>query len=637
MEKISTHTEHPLDPCTGDELTKAVAILRDTGRLSDAAAFSCGFPQEPPKHLVLEFQPGMPFERVVRLIGHDRAKGRSFDALVSITHGKLAEFSWVEDGQAPISSADYIRLLKLVHANDEWKQALQERGIEDPSKIHLEPWVSGTRHADMGPHARAIRALAFLREQPEDNYYAKPIEGLIAFVDLDAGTVLVEDYGVAPIPAQSAEYAAGRLDKLRDDLQPLEITQPDGPSFDVQGQEIRWQKWRMRFAVNPVEGLVLYDVRYDDDGRVRPVLYRASLSDMVVPYGDTSPMHAWKHAFDAGEAMMGSLTNSLTLGCDCVGEIHYFDNTLLTPRGTPTVVENAVCLHEEDYGILWKHTNAFNPDLPPEVRRSRRLVLSTVHTVGNYEYGFFWYFYQDGTIQMEVKLTGVIAVSAVGDANGSDTAPLVAPGIASPIHQHLFCFRLDFNLDGPDNSVCEVEVEPLPPGAENPHESGFRAVSRVLGTEAEARRDLDPARSRSWRVINPNANNRLGTPVGYKLLPQASAPMLSGPNSLPSRRAGFARHHLWVTPYAGDELYADAGPFTNLHSGEAGLPVYTRQNRNTENTDIVVWHTFAATHVPRPEDWPVMPVEYAGFTLMPVGFFDRNPALDVPPSTQCRR
>ena len=635
MEENRAHPEHPLDPCSGDELTEAVSILRNTGRLSDTAAFSCGFPQEPPKHLVRGFRSGMTFERVVRLIGHDRAKGRSFDALVSLTHEKLTELKWVEDGQAPISSADYFRLVELVNASEDWAIALKKRGVEDLSMVHVELWVAGARHGDMEPHARTIHAIAFLHKHPGDNFYARPIEGLMAIVDLDSGQVLVEDYGVTPVPEESAEYAAERLDKLRDDLKPLEITQPDGPSFEVEGQVIRWQKWRMRIAVSPVEGLVLYDVRYDDDGRDRPVLYRASLSDMVVPYGDTSPMHYWKNAFDGGEAMMGYQANSLTLGCDCVGEIHYFDNTILMPHGKPRLVENAVCLHEEDYGILWKHTNVYNPKAPPEVRRSRRLVISMVHTIGNYEYGFFWYFYQDGTIQVEVKLTGVVGVSVVAEGGGSDMAPLIAPGIASPIHQHLFCFRLDFNLDGPDNSVCEVDVLPLPRGPQNPHDSGFHAVTRVLCNEEEARREVAPALSRTWRVINPNVNNRLGNPVGYKLLPQASAPMLTGPDSLHTQRAGFARHNLWVTPFAPDELYADAGPFTNLHSGAAGLPIYTAQNRNTENTDIVVWHTFGVTHVPRPEDWPVMPVEYAGFTLMPVGFFDCNPALDVPPSRHC--
>ncbi len=635
MNSITYKSAHPLDPCSAEELTLAVSILREANELSEQATFACGFPVEPPKDLVLQFQEGMEFHRLIRLIGHDRTRKQSFDARVSLTDHKLIELSWIDDGQAPVSGADYLRMLELVKPNAEWVAAVKKRGIEDVSKVHLEPWVCGQPHPDMHPRARAVRAIAFLCERPEANYYAKPIEGLIAHVDLDEGVVLVEDHGVVPIPQDGSEYAAAAMDGFREDVEPLEITQPEGPSFTVEGQVIRWQKWRMRIAVNPVEGLVLYDVRYNDDGRERPILYRASLSDMVVPYGDSSPMHNWKHAFDAGETLMGHGGNSLKLGCDCLGEIHYFDNTILRPDGKPLLVENAVCLHEEDFGILWKHTNAFNPKLPPEVRRKRRLVVSMIHTVGNYEYGFFWYFYQDGTIQLEVKLTGIVGVSLVADGQGTESAPLVAPGIASPVHQHLFCFRLDFNLDGQDNSVCEVDVEPQPIGPRNPNDNTFKTVSRLLRSEQEAQRDNAPERSRVWKVINPNVTNSMGSPVGYKLLAQASPPLLSGKGSLHYQRAGFARHNLWVTPYADEELYADAGPFTNLHSGNAGLPVYTEQDRNTENADLVVWHTFGVTHVPRPEDWPIMPVEYAGFMLMPVGFFNANPSLDVPPAGHC--
>ena len=625
--------KHPLDPCSADELTRAVAILRDANALSSEATFACGFPAEPPKEMVLQFEEGMAFDRVIRLIGHDRLAKQSFDALVSLSNQALVELNWIEDGQAPVSVADYFRLLELINASDEWADALRKRGIEDLSLVHVEPWVAGVRHPEMHSQARAMRALAFVREKAEDNYYAKPIEGLIAYLDLDDGKVIVEEHGVVPIPNESSDYAAAKMDGFREDIKPIEITQPEGPSFTVKGHVIEWQKWKLRIAVNPIEGLVLYDVRYKDEGRDRPILYRASLSDMVVPYGDASPMHNWKHAFDGGEALIGYQGNSLKRGCDCLGEIYYFDNTMLRPDGEPELVENVVCLHEEDFGILWKHTNVFNPGLPPEVRRKRRLVVSMIHTIGNYEYGFFWYFYQDGSIQLEAKLTGIVAVSAVTE--GSDMAPLVAPGIASPLHQHLFCFRLDFNIDGGSNTVSEVDVEPLAAGPQNPLSSYYRTVSRVLRSEQEAQRALAPERSRSWQVMNPNVTNSMGNPVAYKLLAQASPSFLSGEGSWAYKRAGFARHNLWVTPYAQDELYADAGPFTNLHSGNAGLPVYTQQDRNIENTDVVLWHTFGVTHVPRPEDWPVMPVEYAGFMLMPVGFFDRNPALDVPPSGHC--
>ena len=632
---VNTETNsHPLDRCSAVELEAAVALLKQSGNLSEEAFFVSGFADEPDKEVVLSFKVGTPFERVIRLIGHDPKQKQSFDARVSLTKNELAQFLWIEDGQAAVTGVDVIKSIKLLYTNSDWLEAMSKRGIEDLSLVHVEPWVAGRRPEGMSANARAFSAIFFLHKELEDNHYARPVEGLIAHVDLDSDQVIIEDHGVVPIPEDDGEYAANRVQSLRQDLKPLEIIQPEGPSFEVEGQVIRWQKWKMHVSLNPVEGLVLHDVRYDDDGKDRPILYRASLSDMVVPYGDSSPMHNWKHALDSGETNMGHGANSLSLGCDCLGEIYYFDNTILKSNGEAQEVKNVICLHEEDYGVLWKHTNMMLEKPIPEVRRSRRLVVSCFHTVGNYEYGFYWYFYQDGTIQMEVKLTGHIGVSVVPDGLGTDTSPMVAPMISSPIHQHLFCFRLDFNLDGAQNTVCETNVEALPVGPDNPLNSGFRAVTTSFKSESEAKREVDPAKSRSWKVINAGVRNQVDQPVGYKLLPQSSPVMLSGDQSLPAKRGAFAKHNLWVTPYRSDELYADAGPFANLHSGEAGLPAYTSKDRAIDDTDLVVWHTFGVTHVPRPEDWPIMPVEYAGFTLLPVGFFDQNPALDVPPPSK---
>jgi primary-amine oxidase len=222
--------------------------------------------------------------------------------------------------------------------------------------------------------------------------------------------VRVEDHSVVPVPQQKGNYTAEAAGE-RKDLRSLEITQPEGTSFEVNGHEIRWQKWRMRIGFTPREGLVLYTVGYEDDGRVRPILYRASLSEMVVPYGDPRPGQWRKNAFDAGEFNVGALANSLEHGCDCLGEIRYFDAVVADGNGNPLTIRNAVCLHEEDYGLLWKHCDMRTQDT--EVRRSRRLVISFIATIGNYEYGFFWYFYQAGTIEFEGKLTGIVSTGAL--------------------------------------------------------------------------------------------------------------------------------------------------------------------------------------------------------------------------------
>jgi len=361
---------------------------------------------------------------------------------------------------------------------------------------------------------------------------------------------------------------------------------------------------------------------------VRPIIYRASVSDMIVPYADPTANHFWKCAFDAGEYGLGKLANALELGCDCLGYIHYFDVPVADDYGTPAVMKNAICLHEEDYGILWKHYEFRNETF--EVRRSRRLVISFFTTVGNYDYGFYWYFYQDGTIQLEVKLTGIIQTAAVAPGQAYPWGGMVAEGLGGPTHQHFFNARLHMMVDGEGNSVTEHEFKPRPFGPDNPYGNVFDTSSRTLSYEQEAAREADGRTGRYWKIINPNQTNSVGGPTGYKLLAHAAPVMLAQENCYMTARGGFATKHLWVTRYAPDERYA-SGEFPNQHAGGDGLPKYVAQNRAIENEDIVVWHTFGATHVCRPEDFPVMPVEYVGFALKPNGFFAENPAMDLPP------
>ena len=634
MPTLNPAPSHPLDPFTASELTRAVELLRASDQVSEAARFSAALPVEPSKQVVRDFKKGDAFAREVRLVGYDPKKVGSFDAHVSLDRGEVLGFGRTEGGQAPLNMMDFVRAMQIVKEDPGWQAAMRKRGVEDFTHAQIDPWPAGGFPPEEIPEGtRMMRAISFARDSKTDNGYAHPVEGLMAYVDLENERVArLDDYGVVPLPREPGNYDTSSVGPLREDLRPIEITQPEGPSFEVDGHAIRWQKWNFRISLHPIHGLVLHDVGYEDGGCVRKILHRASLSDMVVPYSETSPMHGWKHVFDASETAMGQFANSLKLGCDCLGEIRYFDSTLLGFNGNPVTVENAICMHEEDYGILWKHTDLHGDEV--EVRRSRRLVVSAIHTVGNYEYGFFWYFYLDGTIQMEVKLTGIVGVSATVDSQLSETSAMVAPNISSPNHQHLFCFRLDFAVDGDENSLYEVNAVADPIGPENPNGTVFRAVSTPLSSEKEAMREVNAASSRCWKIVNPGSLNQVGQPVAYKLLPQATPTMLAHESSVHARRAGFARHNLWATAYEPNEMSA-AGEFTNLNPGPDGLPVYTENDRPLENTDLVVWHTFGLTHVPRPEDWPVMPVEYCGFSLLPVGFFDRNPALDVPPSKNC--
>jgi primary-amine oxidase len=291
------------------------------------------------------------------------------------------------------------------------------------------------------------------------------------------------------------------------------------------------------------------------------------------------------------------------------------------------VIRNAICIHEEDFGILWKHTDVFNGSA--QTRRQRRLVVSSWATVGNYDYGFYWYFYLDGTIEHEVKMTGALFTAAYPGGDHPHSAE-VAPGLGGPVHQHLFSARLDMTVDGLVNAVDEVDLSGLPVGPDNPYGNAIAQSVTRLRTEAQAARRCDPARARTWRVLSTERANRYGRPTGYTLYPEGAPVLLADPSSSVHARAGFATNHLWVTRYDPAQRYP-AGDFVNQHPGGAGLPAYVAADRDVDGADIVLWHTFGPTHFPRPEDWPVMPVARCGFTLKPTGFFDRNPALGVPP------
>jgi primary-amine oxidase len=264
-----------------------------------------------------------------------------------------------------------------------------------------------------------------------------------------------------------------------------------------------------------------------------------------------------------------------------------------------------------------------------EVRRSRRLVVSFIATVGNYEYGFFWYFYQDGTIQLEIKLTGIMSTAAIPPGETTKYGQLLGDGLYAPIHQHIFNVRLDMMVDGPNNSVYETNTE-AEQREQNPYLNAFFARSTLLKTEFEAQRTVNPFTCRSWTVVNPASLNKVGEPVGFKIVPGENTLPFTDPEASAMQRAGFALKNLWVTPFNEAERYA-AGEYPNQHIGRAGLPEWTAQNRSIENTGVVVWYTMNHHHVARLEDWPVMPTGYIGFSLKPAGFFNHSPALDVPP------
>jgi primary-amine oxidase len=628
----STTVRHPLDPLTTEEFRNTAAILRRDRGLDARWRFASIELKEPSKDVVGSFSPGDPVAREARVVCWNREDGQAYKSLVSLTEDRVVAWEHRPGEQPNITNDEFHECDVALREDARVVEALAARGITVLDKVLFDVWAyGGSLIADRYRGMRVGWTDIWYRDHEDSNPYANPVNGLKFIVDLNRMEVLeIEDTFEVDKPDVMGEYLPKYVPMpMREEPEPLEITQPEGTSFVLDGNEIRWQKWSLRVGFNYREGLVLYTVGYEDGGRVRPVAHRMSFAEMVVPYRDPSPEHYRRTAFDVGEWGLGYMTTSLELGCDCLGEIRYLDAVLSDAEGEPYTIKNAICIHEEDDAILWKHVDDI---AGAEVRRSRRLVVSFHATVANYEYLVYWRFYQDGNIECEVRATGIMVTTSFAEGEQPSYGALIDERTYAPYHQHFLVARLDLDVDGEGNTVYMSESEALPVGPDNPY--GLALVQRnvPLRTEEEGKQDYDWQTQRSWKVVNDNARNGLGTPSAYKLVPGGCFPAMLDPSSPVLKRAGVIGHTLWVTPFREDERWP-CGEFVNQSEEDTGLTRWTQQNRPIENTDVVLWYVFGLHHITRPEEWPVMPVETVSFWLKPAGFFDRNPALDVPPTS----
>ncbi|KAK4257031.1 hypothetical protein QN277_006676 [Acacia crassicarpa] len=669
-------SSHPLDPLSAAEIAVAVATVRaagDTPEVRDAMRFIEVVLLEPEKHVVAladayffpPFQPSLvpktkvgptfPIKlppRCAKLVVYNKKSNQTSVWIVQLSEvhavtrgghhrGKVISSQVIPDVQPPMDAVEYAECEAAVKDFPPFREAMKRRGIEDMDLVMVDAWCVGYHSEDDAPSRRLAKPLIFCRSEsdcPMENGYARPVEGIYVRVDMQKMEVIeFEDRKLVPLPPVDPlrNYTAGetRGGSDRSDVKALQIIQPDGPSFRVNGRYVEWQKWNFRIGFTPREGLVIHSVAYVDGSRGRrPVAHRLSFVEMVVPYGDPDDPHYRKNGFDAGEDGFGKNAHSLKKGCDCLGAIKYFNAHFTNFTGGVETIENCVCLNEEDHGILWKHQD-WRTGLA-EVRRSRRLSVSFICTVANYEYGFFWHFYQDGKIEAEVKLTGILSLGALVPGESRKYGTTIAPGLYAPVHQHFFVARMDMAVDSKPgeafNQVVEINLRVEKPGDDNVHNNAFYAEETLLKSESEAMRDCNPLTARHWIVRNTRTGNRTGQLTGYKLVSGSNCLPLAGPEAMFLRRAAFLKHNLWVTSYSCDEMFP-GGEFPNQNPriGE-GLASWVKKNRSLEEADIVLWYVVGITRVPRLEDWPVMPVERIGFMLMPHGFFNCSPAVDVP-------
>ena len=620
-EAATRFVAHPLEPLTPEEIRQASAAVK--AAMAKAVRFEMIELKEPEKAVVRAYGPGDTVPREARVNAYCLGEIGVWQFVVNLESGEVVSQAHFPEARPMIQFEEVLEIDAAVRQDPRFIEACAKRGITDMSLVCVDPWSAGNFGVEGEEGRHLAHAFCWLRTRPDDNLYAHPIEGLNPVIDIKRLEVIrIDDYGVVPVPMAEANYDARFMSGFRDDLKPIDVVQPEGVSFRMEGRRIAWHDWTLLIGFNAREGITLHDIAFAG----RPVCYRASLAEMVVPYGSPQNAHHRKNVFDIGEYGFGRLANSLSLGCDCLGAIQYLDCWVSDINGEPLCIENGICIHEEDDGIQWKHLDVRTGHT--EVRRARRLVISSISTVGNYEYASYWYFHLDGSIEYEMKATGIINTSACLPGTPQKYGVEVAPGVVGQIHQHLFCARLDMSVDGDRNSVveCDTLVEEEGPG--NPHGNAFYMQETLL--RQEGGRQRNPDSERYWKFVSAENTNHVGAPTAYKLEPTDSRRAFVRPNSPSGRRMPFTQQHLWITAYDPEERYP-AGEFMNHSDGSGGLPEFVAKQRPVVESDIVAWHVFGLHHLPRLEDYPVQPVVSSGFKLMPNGFFDRNPTLDLPP------
>ncbi|OCB58483.1 tyramine oxidase [Mycobacterium vulneris] len=633
--------DYPLDPLSADEFRAVAAILRREHGVGEGWRVASVELVEPSKAELADFDGGgaTPARRAA-VICLDRSANATYKGVVSLTDDRVENFDHVPGVQANFTVDEFVECDEVLRRHPDVIAALAKRGITDLDNVFMDTWTYGDAVAPPEYRDRRIGwSDTWYKQAAGANPYAHPVSGLHCVIDINSMEVLrVENNagdGSSPgMPDVMGEYVPHHIpDRIRsasrrEPLKPLNITQPDGPSFTLDGNLLQWQNWSLRVGFNHREGMTLHSLRYRDGEANRSVAQRMSFAEMVVPYRDSSVDHFRRTAFDIGEWGLGFMTTSLELGCDCLGEIRYLDAVLHDSKGEPYTITNAICIHEEDNAVLWKHVDH---DAGAEVRRMRRLTLSFHVTVANYEYLVYWRLYQDGNIECEVRATGIMVTTPFLAGPTPKNGTLVDERTYAPFHQHFLIARLDLDIDGPDNTVYMTESYAEPIGPDNPYGLSLVVHNQALRTEQEGKQDVSFATQRAWKVVNTNVVNGLGTHPSYKLVPTGAIPAMFDPASPVAQRANVITHTLWVTPNRPDERWP-AGEFVNQSVADTGLGEWTKADRSIDNTDVVLWYVFGIHHITRPEDWPVMPVDVVSFWLKPFGFFDRNPALDVAPT-----
>jgi len=626
---------HPMDALTPVEITASANILRAAGKLGDNVRIVSLSLEENPKAEVRAWTSGQPFGRHAFAVL--LADGKVAEAHIDLGAQALTAWTPIENRQAALTIEEFIAAGTIAKADERWRAAMAKRGITRFDNVFCFPMAIGPLSDPALAGRRLLNVPCVDISGAGNNVWGKPIENVMAMVDLVAQNVVsVTDLGVLPPPPETPSHAWADSGRARAVTKPVEISAPEGSNLEVSGGEVRWDNWSFHVRLDPRLGSVLSLIRYSDHGTMRDIAYQMSASEMFVPYMDPVATWSFRAYMDISEYGFGVLATQLRPGQDCPASASFLDVTIAGTRGQPIGLKGVVCLFERPTGDpLWRHDEAVNQTF--EMRPNTELVVRMAPVVGNYDYLVDYVFNRAGDIDVRLGAYGIdetkgVASSTLADPTAAaDTVygTLIASRLVAVNHDHYMAFRIDMDVDGTDNRLVEDRIVPRRISTDGARRSLWQVESHPLAIEGPVTTPLNAAQ---FRVESASRRNAQGYPTGYQLQPGHTDASILAPDDPIQVRAGFSAYTLWSSAYAADQRFA-AGAYPNENPDADGLPKWVAAKRSIDGRDLVLWYTIGFRHVPRAEDWPAMPGLWHGFKLRPFNFFDRSPALDVPPVT----
>ncbi|PHT38779.1 Primary amine oxidase [Capsicum baccatum] len=575
---------HPLDSLTLSELTQVKTIVKKSYLLINVTFHYVGL-NEPEKPLVLSWisinhpTKNPPREAIVIT----RIDQKTHEIIVDLSSDSiLSDKIYDGHGYPMLTSQEQNVAEKLPFTYQPFISSIEKRGLrlkEVVCQSSTVGWYGEKRKSN-----RMIKLICYYLDGTV-NLYMRPIEGITIVVGLDQMKIASYlDRLMVPVPkADGTDYIEPKP-RARSNLQldGKRIMQPDGPTFTLDGNTVRWADWKFHVDYDMRAGIIisLASIFDDDKGEFRSVLYRGFISEVFVPYMDLSEDWYDRTFFDAGEFGFGLSAVELQASKGCPENAKFLGYSIYQD-GTPGKMPNVICIFERYAGdIMWRHTELAIPgEVIAKVKPAVSLVVRMVSTVGNYDYITDYEFKQSGSIKVTVGLTGMLEVrGSMYTHNDHITeeayGTLVAENTLGAYHDHFLTFHLDLYVDGHENSFVKNNLKTSRViNKSSPRKRYWTVVSETAKTESDARIQLGSG-ALEMVAVNPNKKTNLGNKIGYYLIPgSATGPLLSD-DDYPQIRGGFTKYNVWVTPYNKSEKWA-GGLYTDQSHGDDTLAMWS--------------------------------------------------------------